>query len=179
MIILNNRMQALAALTTSGCYIYASPTAESRAKIRDFLVENLMDSELEFIKLSDVTEYHVTMMYSNRNPWENLQQAVAALPSFAPIQGTLTGALGFGEDNTVAVLDVESPGLADLHENLKKYLVWDSQYDWHPHCTIAKTKGDASLKRLFDRVVARLDRQLKVNPISVEFDFVAPDIIRG
>ena len=59
MIILNNRMQALAALTTAGCYIYASPTAESRAKIRDFLVENLMDSELEFIKLSDVTEYHV------------------------------------------------------------------------------------------------------------------------
>jgi hypothetical protein len=66
--IFNKDMTALAALSTKGCYIYASLTALSRAKVRDFLVANLMDTELEFLKLSDTTELHVTLMYSNRNP---------------------------------------------------------------------------------------------------------------
>ena len=113
--IFNKDMTALAALSTKGCYIYASLTALSRAKVRDFLVANLMDTELEFLKLSDTTELHVTLMYSNRNPWESLEAAVASLPKFAPVPGLLTGAQCFGDQGQVAVFDVESQALEQLH----------------------------------------------------------------
>ena len=177
--IFNKDMTALAALSTKGCYIYASLTALSRAKVRDFLVANLMDTELEFLKLSDTTELHVTLMYSNRNPWESLEAAVASLPKFAPVPGLLTGAQCFGDQGQVAVFNVESQALEQLHAKLQQYLTWDSEYAWKPHCTVAKTNPDKSTLRLFTAVVNRLNKQLLVNPIAVEFDFVAPDILKG
>ena len=74
---------------------------------------------------------------------------------------------------------MESQALEQLHAKLQQYLTWDSEYEWKPHCTVAKTNPDKSTLRLFTAVVNRLNKQLLVNPIAVEFDFVAPDIMKG
>lgn len=116
----------------NGVYIGMRLSSDSKKLIQDFINENDIQNP---VPLSDL---HVTLIYS-----EVYANGIDSKDKLDSVGGVSKGFSLFGEDKNVLVLEVESEGLTERHnEYMEQFpeLKW-SWPDYKPHVTLSYDVG--------------------------------------